>query len=74
MHLKASMATQTNITATHSGWSGYFINEAICGRKAKTTPTNSNEVPATERSVVLYTVGACSSLLLTYLKKVVSMP
>ena len=52
MHLKASMATQTNITATHDGWSGYFMKVAICGRKANTTTMKSSDVVPTVMSVV----------------------
>ncbi len=52
MHLKASMATQTNITATQSLWSGYFMKAAICGRNAITRATKSAAVDATEMSTV----------------------
>ena len=52
MHLKASIATQRNITATHDSCPGYFMNAAICGRKAKTSATKSADVEPTEMSTV----------------------
>ncbi len=51
-HLNASIATQTNITATHSGWSAYPITEEMGSMNNSTPMLNSKEVQPTAKSVV----------------------
>ena len=70
----ASMATQAAITPTYSGWSEYPMKADTCGRKAKTSSTNSSDVLPIESNIDEYTRMGSSSFLLAKRKNDVSMP